>query len=216
MMKKIFIFFALVCFTSFGWTQELSSYKSKLSRLESDYRQSFSEVNLVDDLQSKQRTLSFSSSLLADKIKDYIDENNIKTNDFENDYIILYNKATNLKDLCSLNTCDCFSYLISLIGNGQIIKEQNGIRICFSRIGNFKLFYAYSQLEWGYTLSVNSTNKLNTTGNNKFGIAGEIEIFRIKSAEEKWYITSVSIIVDRRDSDYSLADNKCKFEFPRW
>jgi hypothetical protein len=212
MKKLIFTILTFLITVGFSTAQDLSSFSSELYFLKRQYSELTRTDLTIDEFEDEAEEIHRDADDLVSEMKDYMDDNDIKDESF----LSVYREAEDFESFTSQNnTCDCLSHLnkfISEFGGSRILlKEQDGIKICMAEIGKYRYYYAYSVLNYSYTIKIKTT-RTDGWGSFEFGTSGEVEIFDILRNNESWKITQVEVIKSEIQG-YGIV--KCKNEFPR-
>jgi hypothetical protein len=214
-MKSLsFLIFFLVLFTQTN-AQSISSLSSELYSLQSKCRNAFSNNSSVDDIEDELEDIHRKISYLVDDIED-LDDNDKRSSEYKT----LLLDAQELEDFTRDNNCEClhsFKKLMNRLGASTgMLTEKNGVRIMQADLGNFKLFYAYGLQKKLYRVEIEmqySKNGGYGSASSKFGLANEVETFRLVPKTENWKIKNLYVEVSY---DLNYVPEKCGNDFPRY
>ena len=207
---------------SFG--QDYYYFRNQLQYLQTRLQSIVNDERTIDDFEWKISEINQSVGNLQDEIDEFIEEQNLEN---IKEFTDLFQEIQEFHSFCGSLTCDClifFNKFLSILnGSSKLLKQKEGIKVFVSEVGNFKFYYAYSKQINLYSITVRLSDKNQTTnsygsynlGEYKFGMCGEIEIFRVATKNDNW--TNIEIEVElKMAGDIQYNSRNCNDKFPRF
>lgn len=199
-MKRHLLLILLIGLTAFyANAQDITNYKRKLSSLQYDYSQLFTNSNTVEQLEISADNVNSRVSRLSSQVKNHVRKENLSRLD---EWRTLIDEIDEFESFTRFGRpmCECLSYfdkfMLILNASKRIISEQKGLRVIEASIGNFKLYYIYGQYDWHYDL------KLIMSSNQKysrqrieysFGLWGGAEILIFTPKDQIWSLVNIEL-----------------------